>query len=179
MIESKIELGGVVPPEESNMPTELLPRSVAEAEGPAYWFLNSLNIVKATSDSTGGAFSMVYHTAPPGHATPYHLHHVEDEAFYVLDGEFTFVRDGEKTILGPGGYIFLPRGIPHGIRCSGSAPSTMLILAMPGTGFVGMMIEMAERATERVLPSPTAPDVGKLTMLCAKYKIDILGPLPE
>jgi hypothetical protein len=55
----------------------------------------------------------------------------------------------------------------------------MLILAMPGTGFVGMMIEMAEPATERVLPSPTAPDVGKLTMLCAKYKIDILGPLPE
>jgi hypothetical protein len=61
------------------MSTELLPRSVAEAEGPAYWFLKSLNIVKTTSDSTGGAFSMVYHTAPLGHATPHHLHHIEDE----------------------------------------------------------------------------------------------------
>lgn len=114
------------------MSTELLPRSVAEAEGSAYWFLNSLNIVKTTSDSTGGAFSMVYHTAPPGHATPYHLHHIEDEAFYVLDGEFTFICDGNKTIVGPCGYIFLPRGIPHGIRCSGSEPSTMLILAYTG-----------------------------------------------
>ena len=161
------------------MLSELLPRSVSKTDGPAYWFLNGLNIVMATSESTGGAFSLVHNTTPPGHATPYHLHHVEDEAFFVLDGEFTFICDGIKTILGPGGYIFLPRNIPHGIRCSGSAPSTMLILAMPGTGFVGMMTEMAEPAKERVLPRPTAPDLEKLTMLCAKYNIDILGPLPE
>jgi hypothetical protein len=89
------------------------------------------------------------------------------------------VCNGKKTIAGPGEYIFLPRGIPHGIRCTGSAPSTMLIFAMPGTGFVGMMTEMAEPATERVLPPATAPDIGKLTMLCAKYKIDILGSLPD
>jgi hypothetical protein len=55
----------------------------------------------------------------------------------------------------------------------------MLVLAMPGTGFVGMMTEMAEPAQERVLPLPTAPDGEKLKMVCAKYKIDILGPLPE
>jgi hypothetical protein len=73
------------------MPAELLPRSVAEAEDPAYWFLNTLNVVKATSESTGGAYSMICSTSPPGHETPYHLHHEEDEAFYVLDGEFTFL----------------------------------------------------------------------------------------
>jgi quercetin dioxygenase-like cupin family protein len=161
------------------MLSELLPRSVSITDGPAYWFLNSLNVVMATSESTGGAFSLVHHTAPPGHATPYHLHHVEDEAFFVLDGEFTFIGEGKKTVLGAGGYIFLPRNIPHGIRCTSSAPSTMLILAMPGTGFVGMMIEMAEPAEQRVLPIPTAPDIEKLTMLCAKYKIDVLGPLPD
>jgi quercetin dioxygenase-like cupin family protein len=161
------------------MLSEFLPRSVSTTDGPAYWFLNSLNVVLATSESTGGAFSLVHHTAPPGHATPYHLHHAEDEAFFVLDGEFTFIGEGKKTVLGPGGYIFLPRNFPHGIRCTGAAPSTMLILAMPGTGFVGMMIEMAEPAEQRVLPIPTAPDMEKLTMLCAKYKIDVLGPLPD
>ncbi len=161
------------------VPAELLPRSVAETEGSAFWFLNSLCIVKATTESTGGVFSMVYHIAPPEHATPYHLHHTEDEAFYVLDGEFTFICDGKKTVVGPGGYMFLPRGIPHGIRCTGSAPSTMLILAMPGTGFVGMMQEMAVPATERVLPVPSEPDVEKLGQLCAKYRIDVLGPLPD
>ena len=161
------------------MLSELLPRSVSDADGPAYWFLNSLNVVLATSESTGGAFSLVHHTAPPGHATPYHLHHVEDEAFFVLDGEFTFACDGKKTVVGPGGYMFLPRSLPHGIRCSGAAPSTMLVIAMPGTGFVAMMTEMAEPAKERVLPAPSTPDLEKLTRLCAKYKIDVLGPLPE
>ena len=161
------------------MSTKLLPQSLAEIEGPAFWFLNNLCIVKATTESTGGAFSMVYQMAPPGSATPYHLHHVEDEAFYILDGEFTFICDGVKTIVGPGGYIFLPRGIPHGIRVSSSVPATMLIFAMPGSGFVGMMQEMARPATERVLPEPTQPDIEKLTRLCAKYQIDILGPLPD
>jgi quercetin dioxygenase-like cupin family protein len=161
------------------MVPELLPRSLSNNEGPAYWFLNNLEIVKATSESTGGAFALIHETTPPGHATPYHLHHIEDEAFYVLDGEFTFICDGQKTVLGPDGYIFLPRNIPHGVRCTGSAPSTMLILATPGSGFVGMMTEMAEPAKERVLPVAAAPDIEKLKRLCAKYEIDILGPLPD
>ncbi len=122
---------------------------------------------------------MVYDISPPGHATPYHLHHVEDEAFYILEGEFTFICDGVKTVLAPGGYIFLPRGIPHGIRVSSSVPAKKLVLAMPGTGFIGMMQEMAEPARERVLPEPTKPDMEKLVRLCAKYQIDILGPLPD
>jgi hypothetical protein len=53
----------------------------------------------------------------------------------------------------------------------------MLVLAMPGTGFVGTITEMAEPAKERVLPEPTAPDLEKLTRLCAKYQIETLGPL--
>ena len=157
----------------------LSPRSLDASEGDAFCFLNNLEIVKATTASTGGAFSVTYQLTPSGHATPYHLHHEEDEAFYVIDGEFTFICDGKKTVLGPGGYIFLPRKIPHGVRCTSATPSTILILATPGTGFVGMMKEMAVPATDRVLPSPTPPDIEKLTALCAKYKIDILGPLPD
>jgi len=161
------------------MPEQLLPQILDASHGEAYWFLNNLEVLKATSASTGGAFSLLYQISPPGHATPYHLHHEEDEAFYILGGEFIFICDGRKTVVGPGGYVFLPRNIPHGIRCSSTTPGTMLILAMPGTGFVGMMTEMAVPATERVLPTPTAPDIARLTELCAKYKIDILGPLPD
>jgi uncharacterized cupin superfamily protein len=122
---------------------------------------------------------MLYQISPPGSATPYHLHHDEDEAFYVLAGEHTFICDGVKHVVGPGGYVFLPRGIPHGIRVTSSVPATMLILAMPGRGFFGMMEEMAVPALERVLPEPSQPDIEKLTRLCTKYRIDILGPLPD
>jgi hypothetical protein len=55
----------------------------------------------------------------------------------------------------------------------------MLVMAMPGGGFFGMMEEMAVPALERVLPEPSQPDIEKLTRLCTKYRIDILGPLPD
>ncbi|MBB5061099.1 putative RmlC-like cupin family protein [Granulicella aggregans] len=96
-----------------------------------------------------------------------------------MDGEFTFFYDGKQIAVGPGGYVFLPRGIPHGIRCSGSKPSTMLILAVPGTGFVEMMTEMADPALERVLPPNTISDLDKLTRVCSERQIDLLGPLPH
>ena len=69
--------------------------------------------------------------------------------------------------------------IPHGIRISSSVPATMLILDMPGSGFVGMMDEMAQPALPRVLPESSQPDLEKLSRLCTMYRIDILGPLPD
>lgn len=161
------------------MIAEPLLMSLSENEGAAWWFNNNLNIIKATTASTGGAFAMFHQTAAPGNATPYHLHHDEDEAFYVLDGEFTFMSDGEKVVLGPGGYIFLPRKRPHGFRCTGAALSTVLVFTMPGTGFVGMMTEAGEPAKELTLPQPAPPDVARMMAMCAKYHIDVLGPLPE
>jgi len=161
------------------MPNAAQADALAKDGGSAFWFLNNLCIVKATPESTRGAFSMIYQIAPPGHATPYHLHHDEDEAFYVLEGEYTFYCDGKESAIGAGGYIFLPRGIPHGIRVSSSVPATMLILAMPGHGFLGMMQEMARPALKPVLPEPEQYDRVKLAQLCSKYHIDVLGPLPE
>jgi quercetin dioxygenase-like cupin family protein len=150
-------------------------------DAPAYWFLNTLHILVAKSRSTGGAYSLLHLTATASFATPYHLHHTEDEAFYVLDGEFTFFCDGKKMVLGQGGYIFLPRGVPHGLRCSSEKDSHLLVHVMPGAdvGFIGMMLEMAVPARERVLPEPTASDPQRLKTICEKNKIDILGPLPE
>lgn len=157
------------------------PQATTLDDAPAYWFLNTLHILLAKSESTGGAYSLIHLTATPGFATPYHLHHAEDEAFYVLDGEFTFFSEQKKIVLGPGGYIFLPRGVPHGLRCSSPKDSHMLTQVMPGgdVGFVGMMLEMATPATARVLRDPVAPDLQRLKALCEKNQIDILGPLPE
>jgi quercetin dioxygenase-like cupin family protein len=148
---------------------------------PAYWFLNNLHIVLAESDLTGGAYSLLHTTASPGFETPYHLHHTEDESFYVLDGEFTFLCDGKKTVLGAGGYIFLPRGVPHGLRNSSEKDSHLLVHVLPGAevGFMGMMLEMALPARQRVLREPIPPDFQRLTAVCQKNKIDILGPLPK
>ena len=111
---------------------------------------------------------------PPGFASPYHVHHLEDEAFYVLEGEIAFVCDGKWIKAGPGAYVFGPREIPHGFKVAGSAHARMLILCAPA-GFERFVLEMGED-----LNAPMAqPDMAKLIALAAKYKIDILGPLPE
>jgi hypothetical protein len=80
-----------------------------------------------------------------------------------------------------GGFFFLPRGVPHGFRSSSEKDGRLLTHVLPGAevGFMGMMLEMALPATERVLQEPTPPDFQRLRAVCAKNKIDIIGPLPE
>jgi uncharacterized protein (TIGR02246 family) len=134
--------------------------------------------MRSTGDTTNGAFGLIEHLMiPPGFASPYHTHHLEDEAFYVLEGQMAFVCGGKWFKAGPGTYVFGPRAIPHGFMVEGTTPARMLLLCAPA-GFEHFVLEMSELATEPTLP-PAPPDMTKLTALAAKYEIDILGPLPE
>jgi quercetin dioxygenase-like cupin family protein len=161
------------------MSSELI--SVNLDSAPAYWFLNALHVLLAHNVSEDGAYSLIHLAAPPGLETPYHLHHAEDEAFYVLEGELTAIRDGEKIVAGPGSYIFFPRGVPHGFRSTSDKDSRVLIHVIPGgkVGFVGMMLAMAIPIPDRHrLPAATPPDPKKLSAMCEQNNISVLGPLP-
>jgi quercetin dioxygenase-like cupin family protein len=145
-------------------------------EGQAVWFLDTLTLVKATGEQTGGAFGLVEQVLPSGSGSPYHVHHAEDEAFYVLAGEVSFVSGDQWTRATAGSYIFLPRDIPHGFRTE--TPSRVLILTTPA-GFEQFLIEAGKPARELALPPAEPPDMGMLMAAAEKYRIDILGPLPE
>jgi quercetin dioxygenase-like cupin family protein len=145
-------------------------------EGQSVRFFNSKTSIKATSAQTGGAFGFVEQICPPGTESPYHTHHNEDETFYVVDGQVTFLC-GEKVIRATSGaFVFLPRNIPHGFRVE--ALTRLLVLITPG-GFEQFAVEMGDPVQEGVQPAFGPPDMEKLMPLAAKYKIDILGPLPE
>jgi quercetin dioxygenase-like cupin family protein len=139
-------------------------------EKPIY-FLGLPTLLRATGQTTNGAFGLVESVMPPGFASPYHTHRLEDEAFYVIEGEMAFVCDGKWTIAGPGTFVYGPRDIPHGFKVIGSAPARMLLLCTPG-GFAQFVVELSE-------PAPAPPDMAKLMVVAAKYGIEILGPLPE
>lgn len=144
-------------------------------EDAAFKFLGVPTLVRATAETTNGAFGLIEHwSMPPGFASPYHKHRVEDEAFYVIEGELAVVVDGKWLTAGPGAYVFGPRGIPHGFKVAGDVPVRMLLLCAPG-GFEHFVLE---QATDLKSP-PAPPDMAKLTALAAKYQIDILGPLPD
>lgn len=142
---------------------------------PAFRFLGMPTLMRSTSETTNGAFGFLEHwSMPPGFASPYHRHTLEDEAFYVLEGEIAFVCDGKWMQAGAGGYVFGPRGIPHGFKVVGTSPARMLLMCSPG-GFERFVLEQAEDIDS----PPSPPDMAKLAALAAKYKIDLLGPLPE
>jgi quercetin dioxygenase-like cupin family protein len=154
------------------------PQVLQKNEGPAFWFLNSLILVKSTPASTGSPSAILHQTIPPGFSTPYHCHRASDDTFCVLEGEVTFFSDGQKIILGPGGYIFLPHGFPHGFRNDTEEPASLLFVTTPGEDFLGFMQEAGEPAKHRTLPEPTAPDRARLAALSSKWGVDVLGPLP-
>ena len=160
------------------MGKDIQPYMLARKEGSAIWFLGNLTFVKATSEKTRGAYRLIEQVIPVGFASPYHVHRAEDEAFYILEGEVSFVCDRQWLKAGPGAYVFGPRDIPHGFRVEGTAPARILVLTTPG-GFERFVVELGEPAKEVGLPPPLPPDMQKLMRLAAKYKIEILGPLPK
>ena len=137
-------------------------------------FLGVPTLIRSTAKTTSGSFGLIEHCKmPPGFASPYHTHHLEDEAFYVIEGTLAVVCGGEWMTAGPGSYVFGPREIPHGFKVVGDIPVRMLLLCAPG-GFEKFVLELSDPA----LP-PAPPDMGKLMAAAAKYHIDILGPLPD
>ena len=152
--------------------------ALAGGEGSAWWFLGTLSYVKATSEMTRSAFGLVEQLIPVGFASPYHVHRAEDEAFYVIAGQVSFVCRDRWLKAGPGAFVFGPRDIPHGFRVDGTDPAKLLVLVTPG-GFERFVVEMSEPARTAALPPPSQPDMQKLLRVAAKYNIEILGPLPE
>jgi quercetin dioxygenase-like cupin family protein len=146
-------------------------------EGPAVWFLDQLVFIKATARQTGNCFGLIEVFTPVGPASPYHVHRAEDETFYVLEGQLEFISRERRWFSGPGSCAFLPRDIPHGFRVVGTSPARFLVVTTPG-GFEGFVMELGEPASSLTLPIPSAPDMNKMIAVAAKYRIEILGPLP-
>lgn len=150
--------------------------SLAKEEGRAIWFLDTLTFVKATGYQTNGHYGLIEQLLPTGFESPYHVHHNEDETFFILEGEATFTSDGDTFKARAGSYIFLPRDIPHGFRVD--AACKVLILNSPA-GFEEFVIEMSEPAQELNIPHGRISDPEELITKAAEYNVEILGPLPE
>jgi quercetin dioxygenase-like cupin family protein len=80
-----------------------------------------------------GAYVAEIGAFPPGEpAPPVHFHPHTDEAFYVADGEATFLLGDTQRRVTAGGFVFIPRGKVHTVWNSGAGPIRGLILISPG-----------------------------------------------
>ena len=150
-------------------------------EGEAWWWFGALATIKATGEQTGGHYSLVEILAPDGYEGVLHVHHFEDEGFYILEGEMTFYV-GEQTIKArPGSFLFGPKDVPHAFRVN-AGPARLLFIFSPA-GLEGFIRESSEPA--RMLDVPPPPeeppdeaDMEQLAALAARYGGEILGPPP-
>src|SRR5438874_12813947 len=117
--------------------TALAPVALHEDEGEALWFLGVLATIKASSETTDGRVAVIEHLAPQGSGSPLHVHHNEDEWFYVTEGELSFWVGGRLIDATHGSFVYGPRGIPHTFTVT-SSQSRFLLVAEPA-GFERFM----------------------------------------
>jgi mannose-6-phosphate isomerase-like protein (cupin superfamily) len=151
------------------------PYSLAAGEGEAIWYVNNRATILATAAQTGGAFGLVHMEVAVGHGPPLHIHHAEDEAFWILEGHLT-VRCGDAEFAaGPGSFVYTPRGVPHTFRLEGDAPARRLVLLTPGGG-EGFFVTAGRPAEGPGLPPPAPPDVATLAAVAVQYHQENIGP---
>jgi quercetin dioxygenase-like cupin family protein len=114
--------------------------------------------------------SMFDWTIPAGFATGRHVHRVQEETFYVLEGECEWHAGDQVIRATPGTYLFLPPGVPHNITNVSDKPARVLMTVSP-PGHEHYFEELARMAEKG------APDPKALSELRARYDTDQLSTL--
>ena len=134
-----------------------------------------LVMCKITSHQTGGAYSLFEVVTQPGSGPPPHIHHREDEAFYVLEGQYEFLDEGRTITVGVGSLLYVPKGILHAHRNAGERPGRMLVSQTPG-GLYERFAEELGDASQDALPPPASqgsPGMARIAEIAAEYGIEM------
>src|SRR5216684_2166213 len=132
---------------------------------------------KITGEETGGSLCVVELTGFPRNGPPPHIHHREDESFYILDGAFSFLLGDRTTEAGPGFFCRVPKGTLHTYQNIGTQPGKALVILTPA-GFEKFWMEIGKPVTS--LTGPTGPPdpetIARLMSLAPKYGLEVKAP---
>lgn len=123
-----------------------------------------------TGDATKQT-SMFEWTVPPGFSTGLHVHRVQEETFYVLEGECDWQVGDDRVRATAGTYLFLPPGVPHNIANTSDKPARVLMTVSP-PGHEHYFEELADMVALGV-----AADPKQIAALRARYDTDQLSAL--
>ena len=137
---------------------------------PIQFFKQTIAVLASASD-TEGALGVIEVASPRGSVPPLHVHQREDEAFYVLEGDYSVFIGDDVIRASPGAWVWGPRGVPHGYQID-SERGRHLSLTMPG-GFEAFFEEVTAIATPSADPRH---EMDRLTAVAARYGVELLGP---
>jgi mannose-6-phosphate isomerase-like protein (cupin superfamily) len=151
---------------------------VPPGEGKKLWVAEELMTFVASGEDTGGKYALTDSTVPPQGGAPPHIHHREDEAFWVLEGDLEVVVGEDKIGASAGSFVHLPSGVIHTYKNVGATPARFLTLMVPA-GLERFFEEVGKPGTDPSTPPPFGEeDVERLLAIAPNYGVEILPP-PE
>jgi quercetin dioxygenase-like cupin family protein len=139
-----------------------------------FWWQGGLYEIKARAEDTAGALGLVEASLYQGFGPPLHVHTLEDEAFYVLEGEIRFRQGDDESVAGPGTWVWGPRGVQHTFKVE-SESARALILVTPG-GFERMFEEGGIPVAEAPEPPVQEYDPEEAVAMSKRFGFDVVGP---
>jgi mannose-6-phosphate isomerase-like protein (cupin superfamily) len=83
---------------------------------------------------------------PPMYVAPLHVHHADDEAWYVVEGTLRFRLGNEEVDVPAGGAALAPRGTPHTYWNPSPEPARYVLVMTPR---ISALIDAIHAMTER------------------------------
>ena len=126
--------------------------------GEAYWVMGTLFTFLVTAPESGGSYFTLIVDVGPEAGPPPHIHHLEEEQFYVLEGQLTYSVGEQAFEVNAGDFIHIPRGTVHSFK-NGPKPARLLATFAPA-GIEGFFREVGERVEDRLKsPAPVTEAV--------------------
>src|SRR5687767_15727475 len=104
------------------------PRAVVVPPGQGHR-IGNVEFLARTADTPRFTFGIIEIAA--GRVLEAHVHDGEDDAFYIIEGEMTFVVGEDEIPAPPGTFVLVPPDVEHGFRNDGDVPVRMFHLAAP------------------------------------------------
>jgi quercetin dioxygenase-like cupin family protein len=124
--------------------------------------------IKVSTRDSGGGMLIVEHTDVKKSGPPRHIHHDQDEWFYVVKGDYIVEVGGEKFVLGPGDSVLGPRKIPHAWAFVGEGTGKLIITFQPA----GKM----EAFFNKIAPMTEFPPRDEMERMFRDHGLELTGP---
>jgi mannose-6-phosphate isomerase-like protein (cupin superfamily) len=121
-------------------------------------------VVLLDGKQTGEMFTTFVNISPPGGGPGPHYHDREDEWFYIVEGQVSFLMNGTWVDVVPGDCVYSPRGSVHAFKNKTDQPIRVFINIAPA-GFERFFAEVAEEWAQ------SEPDMSRIKAISDKYGI--------
>jgi quercetin dioxygenase-like cupin family protein len=138
------------------------------------WWQGALFRVKGRRETTNATLGVVEANFWPGMGTPLHVHHREDEAFYVLDGQIRFRIGDDEFTATSGDFVFGAREVAHCFKVL--EPGARALVLITPAGLEHMFLEGGIPVRDSTDAPSREYDLEDVKRLALKYGFDVVGP---